>query len=546
MGTLIGVVNNMRPEDKSDGSHQEQHTPPSRSRSSLILANTGVLYLRMLLVLLVSLYTSRVILRELGVVDYGIYNVVGGFVALVGFLSAALSQTTQRFLAFEMGKKSERLSTVFSTSIMLHLGFAFLIYCVGYQAGQWALESLLNYPADRALAVKTAFHFSLLTFCASIVQVPFYSMVVAQERMHIFATISVAETFLKLAIALSIPFASSDPLAHFTGLLFAISLASLIGYASCSAGVLRLCRKQNYWNQDLARSVVGQLGWNLWGNIAAVAGTSGVNLLLNVFFGPAINAARGIAYQVHSALAMFISNVQTAINPQITKSYSLGDRVYFNKLVFGGAKLYAFIFIATALPVILEAEYLLALWLENPPNHAVAFTRLVVITLLSNALSGTLFTAAQASGRVRSYNTILGTISLLNIPISWLVLDAGGAPESTLYVSLALATLMLPIRIYLVGRIAQISATDFMAKVLLPVCAIGFVVCCFAVTSVVSLEPSLFRALLTAAITALSLLATVYFFGLSASEKEFLRTVIKHGRKQLRLNRRNTEVARDK
>lgn len=515
---------------------QTLHSAPPGGRIKRLLANSGLLYLRMMLVLLVSLYTSRVVLRELGVVDYGIYNVVGGFVALVGFLSAALSQTTQRFLAFEMGQQNGRLETVFSTAVAIHLGFALLIYCMGYVAGEWAIGNLLNYPNDRVLAVRMAFQFSLLTFCASIIQVPFHSMVVAQERMHVFAAISVTETLLKLAVAISIPFAVGDRLVHFTGLLFTTSVVALVGYVACSFGVVRASRRQPRWDKALAKAVIGQLGWNLWGNIAAVAGTHGVNLLLNVFFGPAINAARGIAYQVHSALAMFISNVQTAVNPQITKSYSSGDRIYFGKLVSGGAKLYAFIFIATAIPVLLETEYLLTLWLENPPDHAVIFTRLVVITLLSNALSGTLFTAAQASGRVRSYNAILGTISLFNIPLSWLVLKAGAAPESTLYVSLALAAIMLPVRVFLVGRVTQISPRDFMRQVLLPVFAIAAVVCCFAVIPIFIMEPSFVRAVVTAAVTAVSLIGAAYFFGLSMSEKQLVKVLIESSRKRLRPN----------
>lgn len=495
-------------------------------RARKILANTGFLYVRMLLVLAVSLYTSRIILRELGVVDYGIYSVVGGFVALVGFLAAALSQTTQRFLAFEMAKEDGQIRSVFTTAIAIHGALALIVLVVGHFAGQWAISSLLNFPVERTDAVFGAFYFALFSFCVSIIQVPFHSMIVAQERMHVFAGVSVVETVLKLGIAVSIPFALVDRLIHFTGLLFVLSTVVLALYAAFCWSTYRACRGYRAMIPSIAFALVGQVGWNLWGNIAAVLGTQGVNVLLNVFFGPAVNAAQGLATQVRSAVSMFIVNVQTAVNPQITKTYAGGEVDHFNRLVFLGAKLYSFIYLVTALPVILEAEYLLELWLDVPPPHTAAFTQIVLATFFANALSGTLFTAAQASGRVRAYNAILGTVSLVNIPLSWFVLRAGASPESALLVALTLSVAMVPIRVALVARVAGISGAGFFRNVMVPIGAVSVVVVGIGMVSVNTLAPSFLRLMLTVSATVFAVLASAYMFGLDSSERGIVAAAV--------------------
>lgn len=492
---------------------------PPRHRAKKILKNSGFLYFRMLLVLVVSLYTARIVLRELGVVDYGIYNVVAGFVALVGFLSAALSQTTQRFIAFEMARPSGSVGTVFCTSITIHVALSGIVLIAGHFAGQWAIDSLLNFPPERVQAVRGAFYFSLLAFGISVVQVPFHSLVVAQERMHVFAGISIFEVVSKLLIALSIQFAWADRLVHFTGLLSCLSVLVLIAYFLACTEVLRIAKGQPKWSGSVATSLIDQVGWNLWGNIAAILGGHGVNLLLNVFFGPVINAAKGIAAQVQSAVAMFITNIQTAVNPQITKTYAVDDRSAFERLVLGGAKLYSFIYLLTAVPVIFEASYLLELWLGGPPPHSVMFTRIVIVTLFANAVSGTLFTAAQASGRVRAYNAILGTVSLCNVPISWLVLRSGAGPEAALYVGLVLALLMVPIRIVLVGRIASIAPMAFLRKVLGPVAAVSILVILAALIPVNLMEESFLRLVVTASVVGVAVLATAAVIGLDQIEK---------------------------
>lgn len=512
------------------GSHQEPPEKPQRQqlgqRARKILANTGFLYVRMVLVLLVSLYTSRVVLGELGVVDYGIYNVVGGFVALVGFLAAALSQTTQRFLAFEMAKEDGQVAPVFTTAVAIHGALAFAVLIAGHFAGQWAISSLLNFPAERTDAAVSAFYFSLFAFCVSIIQVPFHSMIVAEERMHVFAGVSVLETVLKLGIAVSIPFALVDRLVHFTGLLFGLSVVVFALYIAFSWSAYRSSSGRPTMLPSVAIALVGQVGWNLWGNIAAVFGNQGVNVLLNVFFGPAVNAAKGIAAQVQSAVSMFVVNVQTAVNPQITKTFAGGEVNQFNRLVFLGAKLYSFIYLVTALPVMLEAEYLLDLWLDAPPPHSATFTQIVVATLFANAVSGTLFTAAQASGRVRAYNVILGTVSLLNIPLSWFVLRSGGTPESALLVGLVLSLVMIPVRVALVARVAGISSTGFLRKALLPIGAVVVAAVAVGLISVTALAPSFLRLLTTLSATVLAVLTSVYMFGLDSSERGVVKAAL--------------------
>ena len=495
----------------------------STSRGKRLLKHTGVLYVRMLLILLISLYTVRVVLRELGVVDYGIYNVVAGFIALVGFLNAALAQTTQRFIAFEIGRPDGRLGTVFSTAVLTHLLFALGIYLIGGGAGYWAIDQFLNFPDERRGAVVVAFHFSLLMFCLNVVQVPFLAAVVAQEKMQVFAFISVLESLLKLAVAMSIAFAVTDRLVHYAGYLFAVSLISFVSYVLACKTLIGVANQQQRWDPSIARSVVGQVGWNLWGNVAAALGNHGVNLLLNVFFGPAVNAARAVAFQAHGAVGMFITNIQTAVTPQITKSYAAGDYEFFTRLANSGAKLFGLVFITIATPVILEADYLLELWLGDPPTYAGIFTRLIVLTLLAHALSGTLQTAAQATGKVRRYNLILGTISLVNVPACWLVLSLGGTPETTLYVGLALAALMLPVRLYVVAGIAPVSPRAYVRQVLVPVCALLVFVFSAGLIPVLLMDSSFLRLLVVAGVSGASVMGLGYAFALDQSERKLVR-----------------------
>ena len=496
-------------------------------RGKKLLKNTGVLYVRMLLILLVSLYTVKVVLRELGVVDYGIYNVIGGFIALVGFMNAALAQTTQRFISFELGRLDGRPGTVFATAVLTHAVFAVAIYIVGWLIGTWAIDHFLNFPDSRRDAVVIAFQFSLSMFCLNVVQVPFLSAVIAEERMHVFALISVLETLLKLAVAVSIAYAAGDRLVHYTGFLLAASMLGFVAYIIASRGIIRIAARGPRWDLATAKSMVSQIGWNLWGNLAAAFGNHGVNLLLNVFFGPTINAARAIAYQAHGAVGMFITNIQTAITPQITKSYAADDHVFFARLVNSGAKLFALVFITTATPVILEADYLLNLWLDNPPEYAAIFTRLVVLTLLAHALSGTLQSAAQATGKVRRYNLILGTISLLNVPVCWLVLKMGGAPEATLYVGLALSGLMLAVRLSLVAMIAPIQPGAYVRQVLVPVCALLAIAFAAGVIPMALMESSFLRLLAVCASTSLLAAGLGYGFILDHSERQLVLHVAK-------------------
>lgn len=477
----------------------------------------------MLLILLISLYTARVVLRELGVVDYGIYNVVGGFIALVGFLSAALAQTTQRFIAFEIGRPEGQLGTVFSTAVFTHLSLAIAIYLVGHFAGVWAIDNFLNFPDSRQEAAQVAFRFSLLMFCMYMLQAPFIATVMAQERMHVFASISVLDSLMKLAVALSIAFAVTDRLVHYAGYLFATSVVVFIAYVIACSGVILLSNREPRWDLATAKAMVYQIGWNLWGNVAAALGDHGVNLLLNVFFGPAINAARAIALQAHTAVGMFHTNIQTAVTPQITKSYAAGDHMYFGRLVNSGAKLFGLVFIATAIPVILEIDYLLKLWLADPPEYAAIFTRLLVLTLLARALSGTLQSAAQSTGKVRGYNVILGTVALVNIPMCWVILRTGATPESVLYVGLVIAFIMIPIQVLLVARIAPISIITYYKDVIGPVVSIGAVTLLLALFPYLTMEPSFGRVVATAAASIFGVIASSLLFGLNQYEKNFVR-----------------------
>lgn len=388
-----------------------------------IAKNTLLLYLRMLFQLGIALYTSRAVLNALGVIDFGIYNVVGGIIVIFSFLNNAMASSTQRFLVYHLGTNdSRKLKQIFSSAIIIHFVMAVVVVGLAEIMGLWFLQAKMIIPMERLEVAKWVFHLSVISSAITILSVPYNAAIIANERMGAFAAISIIETLLKLCVAIFISFCNGDRLLWYAGLLLGVSVIvrTIYGvYCSKSFPEAKLIFPRN--NKLLYKEMTSFAGWSLVGNLSVVGYTQGINLLLNIFFGPAINAARGIAVQVQNAVYGFVRSFQTAVNPQITKSYAIGDLKSMHLLIYRSSKLSFYLTLMLSLPIIIETPYVLSLWLNIVPDYTVAFCRLTFISCMIESISNPFMIGASATGKIKKYHLIIGSILLLIVPVLSLI-----------------------------------------------------------------------------------------------------------------------------
>lgn len=493
-----------------------------------IAKNTAMLYFRMLLTMAVSLYTSRIVLNTLGVEDFGIYTVVGGFVTMFGFLNNAMASATQRFLAFEIGRKDKvQLRNVFSMSVNIHFLIAFVIFILGETVGLWFVNTKLTIPPERLVAARWVYQFSILTLMVNMVSVPYNAMIIAHERMNVFAWVSIAEVSLKLFIVFMLQWFGFDKLKFYAILMFGVALLIRFIYGIYCNRKFKESRFRVYWNKPLFKTLINYAGWNLWGNCASVIMGQGINVLLNIFFGPVVNAARGIAYQVKGAVNQFVQNFQMALNPQIIKSFATEDLKYMHQLIFQGAKYSFFLLFAMSLPIILETEIILKLWLKTVPDYTIIFTQLVLINVLIDCISGPLMTAAQASGKIKIYQGVVGGLLILNLPASFLFLKCGYSPEITLYVSIGISIIALFVRLKIISPLVKLSILSYLKEVLFRVFPVSIIAMIFPIIIKSFLHEGFTRLVITGFTSLLFVGITIYFVGLRKKEQVFLKGKLK-------------------
>lgn len=429
--------------------------------------NAGMLYFRMLLTMGVALYTSRVILQTLGVEDFGIYNVVAGFVTMLGFLHGAMSSATQRFLAFELGQSGEKdVRGIFSMSMNIHILIAFVVLLIGETVGLWFLRTQMTIPVDRMFAAEWVFHLSLLSFMITIISVPYNALIIAHEQMGIFAAVSILDVTLKLLIVFMLSWFGIDKLILYGLLSLAVVFIIFMVYRSYCKIKFVESKFRFYWNRRLFNTMLSYTGWNLWGNIAAVMSAQGINVLLNIFFGPIVNAARAIAMQVSGALSSFVQNLQVAINPQIIKSYAAKDMSYMHSLVCYGAKYNFFVLLLLSMPVLINTDIILQVWLGKVPEYTSMFVQLIIINILVDCISAPLMTSAQATGKIRLYQTLVGGLLLLNLPFSYVILKMGYEPYAVIYVSITLSLFALIARLYILKTLVSLPVVRYLKEVI--------------------------------------------------------------------------------
>lgn len=334
------------------------------SNHKRILRNTGMLYIRMLLAMAVGLYTSRVVLDVLGVEDFGIYHVVAGFVALLGFMLGAMTTATQRYFAFDLGQNNgKNLNELFNTSLQVHALLAIFIVLIAETLGYWFVSTQLTIPSDRLDAALIAYHLSVAAFTVNVMTVPLTAMLMANERMGLYALMSMADVLLKLVAVLLLSYLAHDKLSMYAILLLAVAILTFNGYALINRSVFPAVRLRWIWNAKSFRSMLGFTAWNTWGNLAAAMSEQGNNVLLNIFFGPTVNAGRSIASQANGALNSFVANVQAAVNPQIVKLYASAQHQQMHELVQRASKYNFLLLITLAMPVLFYTQHLLEIWL---------------------------------------------------------------------------------------------------------------------------------------------------------------------------------------
>ncbi len=445
-------------------------TDTSAVNGRRVAKNTLMLYVRMLVMMAVTLYASRVLMRVLGVTDLGIYNVVGGAVALLGFISSSMAISVQRFLAYDLGKHdTDRLNLTLNIAVIIHVVIALTVWLVGESLGLWLVAKYLNLPAGRYDAAMIVYHMSVLAACVKMLQVPFNALIIATERMSLFAYLSIGEALLSLGCALALPWISYDHLIVYGGLTLGMTVCVAMLYAFCSLRTIEGVRLRWCWDKEIFRRLTSFAFWSALGEMSWGATIQGVNIVLNIFFGPAVNAARGIAYQVLNAVTRFAQNFQMAMNPQIIKQYAAGNLTEMETLMMRGTRLSFYLLLFLMSPLLLRTHYVLALWLGRVPDYLEIFTRLILINALLDALSNLTTTVVKAYGRIRNYQIIVSFVLFLNLPFSYLLIKAGLPPESSFWVYGLVSLSLLAVRLYFVKQMVGLSVRRFVRGVLVPV-----------------------------------------------------------------------------
>ena len=493
-----------------------------------IAKNTLLLYFRMLFMMVVSLYTSRVILNALGVEDFGIYNVVGGVVAMFTVISGSLSAAISRFITYELGKGDQsKLNKIFSASVTIQLLLSLIIVVLIESVGVWFLNAKMTIPEDRMAAANWVLQFSIITFVINLISVPYNAAIIAHEKMSAFAYISILEAVCKLAIAFLIIVSPIDKLIFYAILMCAVSIIVRLTYGHYCKKHFAECNYHFHWDKEILKKMFGFAGWNFIGASSAVLRDQGVNIVINIFCGPAVNAARGISSQVNSAIMGFVNNFTTALNPQITKSYASGDHKYMMTLIFQGARLSFYILLLLSLPVILNAHYILKLWLSNVPEHTELFVQLILICAMGESLSNTMVTAMLATGNIRNYQIVVGGLQMMNLPISYICLRLGFMPESVLIVAIVVSQCCLAARLYMLRGMIGLSSIQYMKKVYLNVIVVTLLSLAVPVLLSKYMEEAFFSFVVLSLVSIVCTLIVEFYVGCNGKEREFVVDKVK-------------------
>lgn len=499
----------------------------SSDNNKRIAKNTLLLYFRMLFMMVVSLYTSRVILNTLGVEDYGINNVVGGVVTMLAFINNAMSSATQRYITFELGKQNRvRLNHIFSTALQIHGLISLLIFILGETIGLWFFYEKLVIPIDRMNAAMWVYQCSIVSAVVGIMSVPYNADIVAHEKMSAFAYISVLETILKLVIVYLLVISPFDKLKTYSILFLCVGLLIRYIYGRYCTKHFEEAKYRHTFDIPLLKEMIGFAGWSFFGNFAAVLQSQGVNMMLNIFFGPVVNAARGVAVQVQGVVQQFVTNFQMALNPQITKNYATNNLKEMHILMFRSARFSFFLLFFLCLPVIFEADCILQIWLGIVPKNTVVFLRIILCTSLIYTIANPMIIANQATGKVKRYQAICGTIMLMILPVSYIFLKMGMHAYVVFIVHFCMEAFCQVARMLLLRNLIQLSIKQYLLHIYKPIFLVVALSVVIPYIVYSNMDSCFLRLVFVGMACVISVGAMSFFFGLEKSERQFLKNKI--------------------
>ena len=488
-----------------------------------IAQNTLYMYIRMSITMLVQLYTSRIVLNALGIVDYGIYNIVGSVIVAFSFLSGPLGTATQRFYNFELGRGNRlNVNTIFNHSLIIYSVLSVILLLVIESAGLWFIYNQMQLPAERLDAALWVFHLSVLGFVFGLLKIPFESFIVAHEKMSFYAYLSIVEVLLKLMNAFSLLYITVDKLKLYSVNQLVITwivLGCMVIYCKRQFVYIRL---QRMWNAAVFRQLLGFSGWSLFGSVASMSANQGLNILLNVFYGVAVNAAMGVANQVGSAVNQFVTNFQIAFRPQIVKSYAAGNLTDLKTLISRTSKYSYFLLFALACPLCFNIDFVLKVWLNTVPEYTSVFCIFILIYALLETLSAPMWMTVQATGRIRTYQLVISSIIGLNIFVSYAFLKSGFPPIVVLQVKCCLDVVYLAVRLAFMRSMVSYSVRYFLKEVLLPVCVVSALSLSVMSVVVSLVEDDLCRLLTSCISFVLVYVPVCYLWGMSRNERQML------------------------
>ncbi|WP_271393654.1 MATE family efflux transporter [Aequorivita sinensis] len=487
------------------------------------------LYFRMFLTMGVGLYTSRLVLDALGVVDYGIYGVVGGIVTMFAFLNSAMASATQRYLSFDIGRNDiERLQKTFNATLNIHFLVALIILILAETIGLWFINYKLDIPADRMVAANWVYQFSIFTFILNVIQVPYNALLIAREHMNVYAYVSILETILKLIIVLYLVQADTDRLILYAILTFAVSFIIRMVYKIYCKRKFKESIYKFYFDKTYYKELLSYSGWNLFGNIAAVARSQGSNILLNLFFGPVANASYSITLMVQGIIGNFVSNFQVAVNPQIVKNYAAGEKQASLNLMYKSSKFSFFGMLILVVPLLVNLEYVMNLWLKEVPTYAIEFIQLALVFSLIETISNPLMSGITATGKIKTYHVVISFFNIFNLPLIWLLFKINNNPISIYYVFISISILLLFLRIMFVKKLMKVDIFHFFKKVLFRIIIVSLCVYLLYINfyQILSEYENFITFIWKSVIIVFLILTIIWIFGLTKTERIFVLNII--------------------
>ena len=494
-----------------------------------IAKNSLFMTIRMVIVLFITLYTSRIILKVLGVEDYGIYNVVAGFVTMFGFLNSSLSNGIQRFFNYELGKNGiAGANKVYNMALLIQVILAVVIIIPTEVIGIWYLHNKMVIPEERMFAAEWVFQLSLITFLLHILQVPYTASVMAHERMDFYAIISVFDVFVKLGCIFMIPLFDADYLILYGIIMTLIALISLLAYIIYAKSKFKEIHIKPIFYKSLFKDMLSFSGWNMFGTLGHMFKDLGVNLILNFFFGPIVNAARGVANQVNSGLQSFVSNITVPVRPQLIQSYSQGNINRSLNLTYTMSKLSCFVLLLMAVPIMLEIDYILHIWLgdKNIPAHTASFVIIIVLNSFLNNLNSAISGLVHASGKMKKYQLAGGSISLISVIIVYFSMLFMEVSELALIVILVMDTVRQIIALIILKSIVpEFSFSIYIKNIIFPVFKVSFIGIIIPICIHSLLPYGLTRFIIVFILSVFLIGFSIYFLGLNCNEKILVKNI---------------------